>query len=62
MIRTILIILGALFVLFCVVVCYCACVIASREDAYMEKLYLEEEARAIAKSQNAGPSEKEAAA
>lgn len=48
MLRIILITLGILFVLFCVLTCYCALVVASREDQRMEKLYLEEEARALA--------------
>lgn len=60
MIRTILIILGVLFVLFCVIVCYCACVIASREDERMERLYLEEQAKAISEMKE--PTCKEAAA
>ena len=36
MLRMILIIFGALFVLFCLIVCYCACVVAGQEDRRME--------------------------
>ena len=43
MLRIILIIFGALFVLFCLIVCYCACVVAGREDRRMEALYMEHE-------------------
>jgi hypothetical protein len=43
MLRMILIIFGALFVLFCLIVCYCACVVAGREDRRMEALYMEHE-------------------
>ena len=43
MLRMILIIFGALFVLFCLIVCYCACVVAGREDRRMEALYTEHE-------------------
>ena len=43
MLRMILIIFGALFVLFCLIVCYCACVVAGQEDRRMEALYMEHE-------------------
>ena len=43
MLRTILITFGALFVLFCLIVCYCACVVAGQEDRRMEALYMEHE-------------------
>ena len=43
MLRMILIIFGALFVLFCLIVCYCACVVAGQEDRRMEALYIEHE-------------------
>ena len=38
MLRIILITFGALFVLFCLIVCYCACVVAGQEDRRMEAL------------------------
>ena len=47
MLRMILIIFGALFVLFCLIVCYCACVVAGREDRRMEALYMEHEMKQI---------------
>lgn len=43
MLRMILIIFGALFALFCLIVCYCSCVVAGREDRRMEALYIEHE-------------------
>ena len=43
MLRIILITFGALFVLFCLIVCYCACVVAGQEDRRMEALYMEHE-------------------
>lgn len=43
MLRIILIALGGLFILFCLIVCYCACVVAGQEDRRMEALYMEHE-------------------
>ena len=63
MLRLILIIFGALFVLFCLIVCYCACVVASQEDRRMEALYIEHEMKQqeVAKAETPDPKEGTAA-
>ena len=63
MLRIILITLGALFALFCLIVCYCACVVAGQEDRRMEALYIEHEMKqqGAAKAETSGPKEGTAA-
>ena len=61
MLRIILITFGALFVLFCLIVCYCACVVAGQEDRRMEALYMEHEMKQTQQAENPDPKEGTAA-
>ena len=57
MLRIILITFGALFVLFCLIVCYCACVVAGQEDRRMEALYMEHEMKQARQAEKPDPKE-----
>ena len=61
MLRIILITFGALFVLFCLIVCYCACVVAGQEDRRMEALYMEHDMKQAQQAENPDPKEGTAA-